>query len=476
MVAAPRRTQRVAAAPLTLRDLPSVERLLQSEPARRLIDSYGRSLAVEAIRQSLDSVRRDMRGGAAAPASDDVLRRAQSSLEAWLPTTLHPVINATGVILHTNLGRAPLSRAARQALLAAAGATPLEFDLGRGARGRREAHVEDLLCRLTGAEAALVVNNNAAAVLLALTALARRREVIVSRSQLIEIGGGFRIPDVLRQSGARLVEVGTTNRTHLEDFAQAIGPRTGLLLRAHHSNFRLLGFTAEPTLAQLADLARRHGLPLLDDLGSGAVLDTTAYGLGHEPTVQESLQAGASLVAFSGDKLLGGPQAGILVGQASGVERLRRHPLHRAVRADKLCLAALRATLVHYLKGEAVDEIPVWQMIAASEDELRRRSTAWREHLGEGDVMPGRSTVGGGSLPEETLPTWLLALSARSADGLARRLRRMDPPVIGRIEGGRVVLDPRTIPPEQETSFLAAVAAALEEGRPPHASAHPENE
>ncbi|MGH2607059.1 MAG: L-seryl-tRNA(Sec) selenium transferase [Anaerolineales bacterium] len=462
---------------MTLRDLPSVERLLQREPARRLIDSYGRTLAVEAIRECLDSVRRDMRDGASVPAPDDLLRRAQSSLEAWFPTTLHEVINATGVILHTNLGRAPLSRAARQALLAAAGVTPLEFDLARGTRGRREAHVEGLLCRLTGAGAALVVNNNAAAVLLALTALARRREVLVSRSQLIEIGGGFRIPDVLRQSGARLVEVGTTNRTHLEDFAQAIGPRTALLLRAHHSNFRLLGFTAEPTLAQLAELARQHGLPLLDDLGSGAVLDTSAYGLGHEPTVQESLQAGASLVAFSGDKLLGGPQAGILAGEADAVERLRRHPLYRAVRADKLCLAALRATLVNYLKGEAAGEIPVWQMIAASEDELRKRTLGWRERLGAGDLVPGRSTVGGGSLPEETLPTWLLALPARSADGLARRLRRMDPPVIGRIESGRVVLDPRTILPEQEASFLSAVAAALqEEGRPPDTPPHTENE
>lgn len=455
---------------MSLRDLPSVERLLQREPARRLIDSYGRALTVEAIRESLDSVRRDMRGGAAAPDPDDLLRRARSSLESWFPTTLHEVINATGVILHTNLGRAPLSRAARQALLAAAGSTPLEFDLERGARGRREAHVAGLLCRVTGAEAALVVNNNAGAVLLALTALARRRDVLVSRSQLIEIGGGFRIPDVLRQSGARLVEVGTTNRTHLEDFAQAISPRTGLVLRAHHSNFRLLGFTAEPTLAELAGLARLHGLPLLDDLGSGALLDTAPYGLGHEPTVQESLHGGASLVAFSGDKLLGGPQAGILVGEAAAVERLRRHPLYRALRADKLCLAALRATLIPYLRDEAEAEIPVWQMIAAAETGLRERATAWREKLG-GELVPGRSTVGGGSLPEETLPTWLLALPARSAHGLSQRLRRMDPPVIGRIESGRVVLDPRTVLPEQEPSLLGAVAAALEaEGRARRAS------
>jgi len=365
------------------------------------------------------------------------------------------------VILHTNLGRAPLSPAARRALLDAAGATPLEFDLARGTRGRRESHVEGLLCRLTGAEASLVVNNNAAAVLLALTGLARRREVLISRSQLIEIGGGFRIPDVLRQSGARLVEVGTTNRTHLEDFEQAISPRTSLLLRVHHSNFRLLGFTAEPALADLAQLARRHQLVLLDDLGSGAVLDTAGFGLGHEPMVQESLQAGATLVAFSGDKLLGGPQSGILVGESAAIQRLRRHPLLRALRPDKLCLAALRATLEPYLRGDAPGEIPVWRMIATAEGELRARAQHWREQLGVGDVVAGLSTVGGGSLPEETLPTWTLALPAASADRLARGLRTAQPPVIGRIENGRVVLDPRTVLPDQDESLLRSVQDAM---------------
>jgi len=392
----------------------------------------------------------------------EIVQRAGASLEAWFPSSLTEVINATGVILHTNLGRAPLSPAARQALLDSAGATPLEFDLARGTRGRRESHVEGLLCRLTGAEAALVVNNNAAAVLLALTGLARRREVLISRSQLIEIGGGFRIPDVLRQSGARLVEVGTTNRTHLDDFEQAISPRTSVLLRAHHSNFRLLGFTAEPALSDLAQLARRHQLVLLDDLGSGAVLDTAVFGLGHEPMVQESLQAGATLVAFSGDKLLGGPQSGILVGESSAIHRLRRHPLLRALRPDKLCLAALRATLEPYLRGDAPSEIPVWRMIAAAEGEIRARAQHWRERLGVGDVVAGLSTVGGGSLPEETLPTWLLALPAASADRLARGLRAAHPPVIGRIDNGRVVLDPRTVLPDQEESFLHSVQNAMQ--------------
>jgi L-seryl-tRNA(Ser) seleniumtransferase len=446
---------------VTLRDLPSIESLLQAEAARTLIDSYGRTLTAQALRESLESVRPGVRAGQAAPAPREIVRRAGASLEAWFPSSLTEVINATGVILHTNLGRAPLSPAARRALLDAAGATPLEFDLARGTRGRRESHVEGLLCRLTGAEAALVVNNNAAAVLLALTGLARRREVLISRSQLIEIGGGFRIPDVLRQSGARLVEVGTTNRTHLEDFEQAISPRTSLLLRVHHSNFRLLGFTAEPALGDLAQLARRHQLVLLDDLGSGAVLDTAVFGLGHEPMVQESLQAGATLVAFSGDKLLGGPQSGILVGESAAIQRLRRHPLLRALRPDKLCLAALRATLEPYLRGDAPGEIPVWRMIAAAEGELRTRAQHWRERLGVGDVVAGLSTVGGGSLPEETLPTWTLALPAASADRLARGLRAAQPPVIGRIENGRVVLDPRTVLPDQEDSLLRAVQGAM---------------
>jgi L-seryl-tRNA(Ser) seleniumtransferase len=451
----------LAASAVTLRDLPSIESLLQAEAARTLIDSYGRTLTAQALRESLESVRPGVRAGQAAPAPREIVRRAGASLEAWFPSSLTEVINATGVILHTNLGRAPLSPAARRALLDAAGTTPLEFDLARGTRGRRESHVEGLLCRLTGAEAALVVNNNAAAVLLALTGLARRREVLISRSQLIEIGGGFRIPDVLRQSGARLVEVGTTNRTHLEDFEQAISPRTSLLLRVHHSNFRLLGFTAEPALGDLAQLARRHQLVLLDDLGSGAVLDTAVFGLGHEPMVQESLQAGATLVAFSGDKLLGGPQSGILVGESAAIQRLRRHPLLRALRPDKLCLAALRATLEPYLRGDAPGEIPVWRMIAAAEGELRTRAQHWRERLGVGDVVAGLSTVGGGSLPEETLPTWTLALPAASADRLARGLRAAQPPVIGRIENGRVVFDPRTVLPDQEDSLLRAVQGAM---------------
>jgi L-seryl-tRNA(Ser) seleniumtransferase len=313
------------------------------------------------------------------------------------------------------------------------------------------------LQKLTGVEAGLVVNNNAAAVLLALTGLARRKQVVVSRSQLIEIGGGFRIPDVMKQSSAKLVEVGTTNRTHLSDYEAAMGERTALILRAHHSNFRLVGFTAEPSLKELADLGHKHGIPVLDDLGSGALLDTECFGLGHEPTVQESLDAGASLVAFSGDKLLGGPQAGILLGEKRFIDRLRKHPLARAVRPDKLCLAALSATLLHYLKDEATDAIPIWRMIAASPESLHQRASDWSNQLGQGEVIEARSTVGGGSLPEETLPTWVLAFTVSKPNSLAARLRKAQPAIIVRVAEEKVMLDPRTVLPDQDASLLNAL-------------------
>ncbi|MCK4962087.1 MAG: L-seryl-tRNA(Sec) selenium transferase, partial [Anaerolineales bacterium] len=371
--------------PVTFRDLPSVESLLQNETIAELITTYGRPLTIQAIRDQLETARTSIRDGDPSPNEDALLAGVSTTLEAWLAPSLRPVVNATGVIIHTNLGRAPLSQAARQAMLTVAqGYSTLEYNLKRGVRGKRELHTEELLKRITGTEAALVVNNNAAAVLLALTALARRREVIVSRSQLIEIGGGFRVPDVMKQSGAKLIEVGTTNRTHLEDYEAAIHTRTGLILRAHHSNFKIIGFTTEPTLAELVKLGERNNVPVVDDLGSGALIDTAQFGLGHEPTVQESLRAGASLVTFSGDKLLGGPQAGILVGEKAIVGRLRRHPLARAVRPDKLCLAALTATLTHYLKDEALQEIPVWQMIAAPAEQLRARADAWMARIDQG--------------------------------------------------------------------------------------------
>ena len=365
-----------------LRKLPSVDRLLQEPAVHNLVQTYGHELTVEGLRHALDAARHQIRGGAPCPPIDEIAARAGAYLSVLARPTLRPVINASGVIIHTNLGRAPLSAETRAAMTAAAqGYTNLEYDLDAGRRGSRYVHAEQLLCRLTGAEAALVVNNNAGAVLLVLTALAHGQEVIISRSQLIEIGGGFRIPDVMRQSGARLVEVGTTNRTHLRDYQAAIGPETAALMRAHHSNFRIIGFTAEVPLNELVTLAREQGLLVFDDLGSGTLLDTAAFGLAHEPTIQESVAAGADVVSCSGDKLLGGPQAGIILGRAELIARLRQHPLTRALRVDKTTLAGLQATLLHYLKGEAVDKVPVWQMIAAPPDALKQRAERWAQEL-----------------------------------------------------------------------------------------------
>lgn len=447
---------------MSLRDLPSIDRLLQTKPATKMMKAFGRELTLHALRETLDAARTKVVAGGDVPDSDKLLIQAQDRLEAWFMPTLRPVINATGVILHTNLGRAPLCHAAQEAILSVSrDFNTLEYDLARGARGKREQHAEHLLTLLTGAEAAFVVNNNAAAVLLALTALARRKQVIISRSQLIEIGGGFRIPDVMKQSGAKLVEVGTTNRTHLKDFENAIDARTALIMRAHHSNFKILGFTTEPSLAELVQLGQKHDIPVLDDLGSGALIDTAQFGLGHEPTVQESLQVGAPLVAFSGDKLLGGPQAGLLVGRSDLIKRLKRHPLARAVRPDKLCLAALSATLIHYLKGEALEEIPIWQMIAADPKALKKRAQAWRSQLEAGEVIASLSTVGGGSLPEETLPTWVLSLAVDKPDRLAARLREHDSPVIARIEDNQLRFDPRTVLPQQDGDLIHALKIIL---------------
>ncbi|HEX9616600.1 MAG TPA: L-seryl-tRNA(Sec) selenium transferase [Anaerolineales bacterium] len=442
-----------------LRLLPSVDQLVRLPRASEWVADYGRPLTIQAIRSSLDEARSRYPEEGAIPEKEALLNRAHELLLEWTAPTLRAVINATGVVLHTNLGRAPLSQAALQAVQeASSGYSTLEYDLEAGRRGSRSVHAEGLLQRITGAEGALVVNNNASAVLLALSALARRRAVVIARSQLIEIGGGFRIPDVMKQSGARLVEVGTTNRVHLSDFEQAIqeGP-VALVLRAHRSNFQIIGFTSEPTLAEMVSVAHRAGIPVVDDLGSGSLLETERFGLGHEPTVQESLAAGADLVCFSGDKLLGGPQAGIIAGRAQLIGRLKKHPLARAIRADKLCLSALSATLLHYLKDEAEREIPVWRMIAAPLEELRARAERWVEHLDQGETIPGHSTVGGGSLPEETLPTCLAAFHAHSPDRMLARLRRCDPPVIARLQADRLVLDPRTVLPEQDEALLASM-------------------
>jgi L-seryl-tRNA(Ser) seleniumtransferase len=411
-------------------------------------------LLVSAARSALARAREELQAGAE---PGDLVERVESELAAARGARLRRVINATGVIIHTNLGRAPLAPEALERVNAVAGGySNLEYDLGEGGRGSRQDHVAPILRRLTGAEAALVVNNNAAAVLLALAALAEGREVLVSRGELIEIGDGFRIPDVLARSGARLREVGTTNRTRAGDYDRAIGPETALLLRVHQSNFRVVGFTEQPRLANLVRVARAHGLPLVDDLGSGALFASSSLLLGDEPTARESLEAGADLVCFSGDKLLGGPQAGIIVGRAELVERLRRHPLQRALRADKLTLAALEATLALYLDPElAAREVPVLRMLAEPVETVRTRAQRLADLVG-GDVEPTVGRVGGGALPLTELPSFACAVE----EELAPRLRETDPPVIGVVRDGRCLLDCRTLRDEELNGVAASVAAA----------------
>ena len=420
---------------MRLRDLPSVDEL-----ARGVDDP----LAVSAARELLEQAREEILAGGQ---PDDLTGRLRDALAAVRRPALRRVLNATGVLVHTNLGRAPLADAALQRVHDAAGYSNLEYDLTSGSRGSRQDHLAPLLRRLTGAEAAIVVNNNAAAVLLALAALAEGREVIVSRGELIEIGDGFRIPDVLARSGARLVEVGTTNRTRAADYESAVGPETALLLRVHQSNFRVVGFAEQPRLEELAAVARRHELPLLDDLGSGALVDVEG-----EPTPVEALAAGADLVCFSGDKLLGGPQAGIVAGRAELVERLRRHPLHRALRSDKLTLAALEGTLALYL--DRPDELPVVRMLREPANAVRTRAARLAEAIG-GAVEETVARVGGGALPLAELPSFACAVE----EELATALREHEPPVIAIVRDGRTLLDCRTLTDaEADEAALAVVA------------------
>jgi L-seryl-tRNA(Ser) seleniumtransferase len=446
------------------RSLPAVDRVLTDASVRAAAGELGIDAVTEAVRAELTEQRGRIAAGAAASTVDEIVEAAVRRAYASLRPSLRPVINATGVIIHTNLGRAPLSDAAIAAMTAVSrGYSNLEFDLDAGERGSRHEHVESLLRRVTGAEAAMAVNNNASALLLALSALARDREVIISRGQLVEIGGGFRIPDVMSQSGARLVEVGTTNRTYLRDFEAAAGPNTAALMRVHSSNFRVIGFTEAVDIAGLARLAHDRGLLALDDLGSGCLLDTRQYGLLAEPTPQESLAGGADLVFFSGDKLLGGPQAGIVAGRSDLIASLKRHPLARAVRMDKASIAALNATLLAYVKGDAVATIPVWRMIAMPLASIRRRARRWAREAGPAaSVVPGQSMIGGGSLPEESLATALVALASDSGvDGLAKLLREHDPPVVGRIEHDRVLLDPRTVDLRDDATVVLALKTVL---------------
>jgi L-seryl-tRNA(Ser) seleniumtransferase len=462
-----------------LRALPSVEQLLQTEPLRSAAGRGPRPLAVEAARQEISRARDLMLGGnGGPPEAAELAASAAAALQRATRSTLAAVINATGVVIHTNLGRAPLSFEALEAIdSVASGYSNLEYELEQGARGSRQAHVEALLCELTGAEAALAVNNNAAGVLLALAALASGREVVISRGQLVEIGGSFRIPEILEASGARLVEVGTTNRTRCDDYESAIGPETAALMRVHASNFRTVGFTEEVQIADLCELGRVREVPVIDDLGSGVMSrhdDSLGALLADEPAARDSVVAGAAVVCFSGDKLLGGPQAGLLVGRRDAIARLRSHPLARAVRIDKLSLAALDATLrLHREPERAKRDIPVLQMLSADEEELTARVERLRAEVSEQapgaaelQVVRSAARAGGGSLPLLELDGPVLSVSPREggAEALHARLRLGDPPVVARVKEGAVLLDPRAISDVEVDFVVKALVAALQQG------------
>jgi L-seryl-tRNA(Ser) seleniumtransferase len=479
-----------------LRAIPSVDELLLLPRLVALAEKSGRSLVTQAARQVLADLRARLKSQPAQPTGSnpevldssglqarvfaEVVAEVMVKVEAALAPSLRRVINATGVVLHTNLGRAPLSVAALAQISAtAASYSNLEYDIARGERGKRDVHTGRLLAELVGAEAAIVVNNNAAAVFLVLNALAKGAEVIVSRGELIEIGDGFRIPDIMNESGALLREVGTTNRTRLRDYERAITDRTRLLLRVHPSNFRITGFTERPPLAELVALGERFHLPVYEDLGSGCVADLAANGIA-EPVARASCDAGAAVITFSGDKLLGGPQAGIVAGKKEIVERIRSNPLFRALRVDKLTIAALEATLQSYLRG-ALDEIPALRMIRLSQEEIAKRAQKFCDELRSAlpadvklEILPGFSVIGGGSTPDQQLPTTLLAVSTprHSAAQLEERLRKpraaseggissTATPVIARIEDKLLILDLRTVQPSEENEFASALAAAL---------------
>lgn len=455
-----------------LRHVPSVDQLLRTDEARRLRDSVGikrltaiaRSVTSE-LRSSIRTGRRVLdNGNAAESLLAEAVMRMRETVQVESQTGIRRVINATGVVLHTNLGRAALSVGAREAIVEEASRfCTLEYDVATGSRGKRGARVESLLSDLTGAEDALVVNNCAAAALLILTVLAGDGETIVSRGELVEIGGDFRIPDVMASSGTRMVEVGTTNRTHLHDYSRAINSNTRLIMHVHPSNYRIVGFASSPGLSELATLAHERGLLLYEDAGSGQLSDLTPYGIVDEPVVSSIVAGGADLISFSGDKLLGSAQAGLIVGRREIVQRLRKHPLYRALRSDKLRLAALEATLVAHQRGVAAEEVPVIQMLSLSREDVEKRARGLMDQLSNGELQlsleDGESAVGGGAGPTCNLPTTLIAVMhpRLSAQEIERVLRSSFPPIISRISEGKVLLDLRTVLPEELAEVLAAL-------------------
>jgi len=462
-----------------LRLLPSVDEVLRDSKVAGLLSRYPRGIVVEAVRASLNDERRRILEGLPDRKKLDengyldlMAARTVEAVHLSVRSKLRPVINATGVILHTNLGRALLGESARRAVCEMASSySNLELDLDTGRRGSRYAHLEELLTSLTGAEAALVVNNNAAAVLLVLSTLAKGREVVISRGQLVEIGGSFRIPEVMAQSGARLVEVGTTNKTYPDDYRKAVNEHTALLLHVHTSNYRIIGFSRETTIKELVDIGRAFSLPVVSDLGSGSLVDLSRYGLPHEPTVQEIVGAGPDVVTFSGDKLLGGPQAGIIVGRRHYIDKMKQNPLLRAIRVDKMTVAALEATLKEYLDEErAVRELPALHMLTAPVSLLKEkaRELAGRirdlvEHKAEVGIDKGFSAVGGGALPAADLPTVIVTVTPRAmpAGELQAALRRGDPAVMCRVQGGRLLLDVRTVRGCELSALAAAVGKVI---------------
>lgn len=452
------------------RSIPSVNELLETQPLRNLVDRANRTVVVRGVRTFLDKLREDVKQAAQqwpVPSPADLAEKIADWIHHHERPTLRPVINATGVLLHTGLGRAPLAREAIEAVeQIAEGYCSLEIDLETGERSQRVRAVERQLERLTGAEAAVVVNNNAAATLLALTALAAGREVVISRGHLIEIGGAFRLPEVMTASGAKLREVGTTNRTRIDDFARAIEPQTGALLKVHPSNYVISGFTCEPTIQELVALGRERGVPVIDDIGSGALIDFRQFGLQGEPVARDSVAAGADVVLFSGDKLLGGPQCGVIVGRREPLERIARHPLMRALRVDKLTLAALAATLSLYDdETRAMQAVPLLALLGAPLENLKNRAERLAPQLaalpavGSAEPVAGETFLGGGAVPTQAVPTWSVALTPASGgvDALAAALRTGTPAVFGRIHDGRLLFDLRSVAPSQDLELVKAV-------------------
>ncbi len=454
-----------------LRQIPSVEKILESAELKSDIDKFSHPLIALAVKQAVEMMREEVKKGKEPISNQEIVQKAKNIIVELTSPSLKPVINATGVILHTNLGRAPLDEETLSFIQnISTNYNNLEFDLKEGKRSKRGIFVERLLCVLTSAEAALAVNNNAGAVLLILTALAKGKEVIVSRGELVQIGGGFRIPEILALSGATLKEVGTTNQTTIPDYEDAITAETALLLKVHQSNFKMIGFVKRPSISELVKLGKKHNLCVVEDLGSGVLLRTEDFELAHEPMAFEALSAGADLVCFSGDKLLGAPQAGIILGKKKYIDILKKHPLHRALRLDKMFLAGLERVLLYYLKGEATKKIPAWQMISTPLKVLQTRAEKIRDELKKSGIkvtiQKSQSTVGGGSLPGETLSTTVISIESvssvgrpidLSADQQAKLFREQSPPIIGRIEDEKFVLDLRTVFPHQDETLVSAI-------------------